>query len=89
MIIMRQVVVSCRIEFYYDRLGDGLYQSSKFRRIVCLEVCLVVVLNFKLEILVVNFVGLRLGCICSFYSVSVGGSGDRGKEVELRERFEE
>lgn len=56
---------------------------------MCLEVCLVVVLNFKLEILVVNFVGLRLGCICSFYSVSVGGSGDRGKEVELRERFEE
>lgn len=56
---------------------------------MCPEVCLAVVLNSKLETLVVNFVGLRLGCICSSYSVSAGGSGDRGKEVELRERLEE
>lgn len=89
MTTMRQAAVSCRTEPYYDRLGDGLYQSSKPRRTVCPEVCLAVVLNSKLETLVVNFVGLRLGCICSSYSVSAGGSGDRGKEVELRERLEE
>lgn len=33
--------------------------------------------------LVVNLVGLRLGCICSIYSVSEGGN--RGKEIKLRD----